>query len=47
MGLNRDKAASIERAKSLFPKDVERFKASKDGRAEAALLAYFGKRLLT
>lgn len=46
MGLNSEKHLSVERIKSLFPKQIDLFPASKDGRAEAALLAIFGKRML-
>lgn len=44
MGLSKDKAQSIERVKAMLPKDASHFTAKKDGRAEAALLAIFGKR---
>lgn len=48
IGLNRDKEKSRARALQLFPKDAERFKRKLDeGRAEAALLAWYGHTLLT
>lgn len=48
-GLIRDKGEtktsfkhkSIDKAKELFPASAKAFKASKDGRAEAALIAYW------
>lgn len=41
-GLSKDKNASREKASQLFPDDAEYFKRVKDdGRAEAALLAYY------
>ena len=47
MDLSRDKKLSIKMAKELFPKNKEHFKRVKDdGRAEAALLAKYGVRLL-
>ncbi|KQI67029.1 hypothetical protein AN189_17550 [Loktanella sp. 3ANDIMAR09] len=43
LGLSKDKNASREMAMQLFPDDAEQFKRVKDdGRAEAALLAYWG-----
>lgn len=43
MGLNSDKALSLEKAKKLFPQSENIFSRRKDdGRAEAALLALFG-----
>ncbi len=44
VGLMRgtDKKASIAKAIELFPSAVDRFTASKDGRAEAALIAMSG-----
>lgn len=47
LGLNKEKHHAVEKAKHLFPKAASQFLASKDGRAEAALLAYFGKRIPT
>lgn len=47
MGLSRDKGISRKKATELFPDQSEMFKRVKDdGRAEAALLAVFGKRLV-
>lgn len=45
MGLSRDKSLSIKKAQQLFPAHADQF-LKKDGRAEAALLAYFGVRFL-
>src|ERR1700751_3599290 len=43
MGLSSNKAQSIEMARSLFPEIAGDLRLKKhDGRAEAALLAYFG-----
>lgn len=43
LGLNRDKNKSRERAIKLWPKQAHLFARKKDdGRAEAALLAWFG-----
>jgi crossover junction endodeoxyribonuclease RuvC len=48
MGLNRDKEKSRTRALQLFPKDAHFFSRKKDeGRAEAALIAWYGHSLLT
>lgn len=48
MGLTRDKEKSRERALQLFPKFSDYFKLKKhDDRAEAALLAYYGYKMLT
>ena len=45
MGLSKDKNASREKASQMFPDDAEQFKRGKDdGRAEAALLAWWGIR---
>jgi len=47
MGLSHDKNRSRDKAMGLFPAHAADFKRKKDdGRAEAALLAYFGERLL-
>lgn len=47
MLLSRDKKLSIEMAKRKFPSLVPKLQRAKDdGRAEAALLAFFGKRFL-
>ncbi len=47
LGLSRDKEASLIKARYLFPQRLEKFARKKDdGRAEAALLAYFGIRLM-
>jgi crossover junction endodeoxyribonuclease RuvC len=44
MGLSRDKAVSRSLASQRFPKQADLFKRAKDdGRAEAALLALYGK----
>lgn len=43
-GLDRDKKKSIALAKELFPEMEEQLTASKDGRAEALLIAEFGRR---
>ncbi len=46
MGLNNDKSKSLKRAIELFPKSADSFKLKKhDGRAEAALLAWYGYRM--
>ncbi len=42
--LSRDKQLSISRAKELFPYMADVFMKSKDGRAEAALIAYYGSK---
>jgi crossover junction endodeoxyribonuclease RuvC len=43
MKLDKDKSKSLARARQLFPSKAEFFKLQKhDGRAEAALLAFFG-----
>jgi crossover junction endodeoxyribonuclease RuvC len=47
LGLQREKHHAIEKAKQLFPKSANQFTRTKDGRAEAALLAYFGTRIPT
>lgn len=45
LGLSRDKAASREKAGLFFPDDAEQWKRAKDdGRAEAALIAWYGLR---
>lgn len=47
MGLSKDKGASRDLAIKLWPSDADLFKRVKDdGRAEAALLAEYGRRLL-
>jgi crossover junction endodeoxyribonuclease RuvC len=47
MGLGRDKNLSRTKAASLFVDKMDLFERKKDdGRAEAALLAYYGKRIL-
>lgn len=47
MGLGRDKNLSRTAAMKLFPAKAVSFERKKDdGRAEAALLAYYGKRIL-
>lgn len=47
MHLDKDKKKSLELARKLWPNDLDKFKRIKDhGRAEAALLAEFGKRYL-
>lgn len=43
----KDKKESIATAKELFPSLVDVLKASKDGRAEALLIAYFGTSTLS
>ena len=46
LNLSRDKSASLERAQSLWPDHAAKFKRKIDnGRAEAALIAYFGARV--
>jgi crossover junction endodeoxyribonuclease RuvC len=46
MGLSSDKELSRQKACALFPSHQNSFKRAKDdGRAEAALLAYFGTRV--
>lgn len=46
--LNSDKGASREKARTLFPASAHHFARVKDdGRAEAALLAYYGRKHLT
>lgn len=42
MGVTKDKATSIARAKAVLPKWADQFTKSKDGRAEAALIAVYG-----
>lgn len=45
MDLSRNKNASREMAMQMFPDDAEQFKRAKDdGRAEAALLAWWGSK---
>ncbi len=45
--LNSDKGASREKARTLFPASAHAFERAKDdGRAEAALLAYYGRKFL-
>lgn len=45
--LNSDKGASREKARTLFPASERHFTRVKDdGRAEAALLAYYGRKYL-
>lgn len=45
MGLTSDKSASLAKAITFFPREAHLFGRMKDdGRAEAALLAYFGYR---
>ena len=45
--LNSDKGASREKARTLFPASAHAFERVKDdGRAEAALLAYYGRKYL-
>lgn len=45
--LNSDKGASREKARTLFPASAHAFDRVKDdGRAEAALLAYYGRQFL-
>jgi len=47
MGLNRDKTVSLKLARKLFPQHTEQFALKRDdGRAEAALMAYFAERNL-
>lgn len=47
LNLNRDKRASLAMARNLWPSNSEDFKRLKDdGRAEAALMAYFVSRSL-
>lgn len=43
LALSHDKKESIALAKKLFPEDAHFFN-SKDGRAEAALIAHFGRK---
>lgn len=45
MGLSREKRLSIEKARAMFPTHSQTFTSKHDGRAEAALLAVFGKRI--
>ena len=46
LGLSANKKQSLERARKLFPRYREYFKRVKDdGRAEAALIAYFAKKM--
>lgn len=44
--LDKDKHKSVELARELFPEAVELLKVSKDGRAEALLIAEYGRRSL-
>jgi crossover junction endodeoxyribonuclease RuvC len=45
--LNSDKSASREKARTLFPAGAHHFARVKDdGRAEATLLAYYGRKYL-
>lgn len=46
LGLTRDKNLSVEMARKQYPKHADKFVRSKDGRAEAALIASFARRLL-
>jgi Holliday junction resolvasome RuvABC endonuclease subunit len=47
MGLSRDKNASRQKVMEMYPENAEDFKRVKDdGRAEALLLAVFGRRFL-
>jgi len=47
LGLTADKGQARQRATELFPNNAESFKRVKDdGRAEAALIAYYGKQVL-
>lgn len=46
--LNSDKSASREKARTLFPASAHAFERVKDdGRAEAALLAYYGRKFIS
>ena len=46
--LNSDKGASREKARTLFPASAHAFERVKDdGRAEAALLAYYGRKFIS
>ena len=45
-GMGKEKDASIARAKQLFPKLASVFLKTKDGRAESALMAWYGKQTL-
>jgi len=46
MGVKADKASSLQRASQLMPSSAHHWpKKSHDGRAEAALLAYYGAKL--
>lgn len=46
MGVTHDKDTSLDKARLLWPTMSERFKRKKDnGRAEAALLAEYGRRM--
>lgn len=48
MGLNSDAEKSRNRALQLFPNSVEKFKRKMDhNRAEAALIAWYGYKMLT
>lgn len=40
--LGRDKKESVELARNLFPNHVKKLLISKDGRAESALIGYYG-----
>lgn len=43
LGLSKDKGASRDKAGQIFPDDADQFKRAKDdGRAEAALMAWWG-----
>lgn len=44
--LDKDKHKSVMLARELFPEAVELLKVSKDGRAEALLIAEYGRRSL-
>lgn len=44
--LDKDKHKSVELARELFPEAVDLLKLSKDGRAEALLIAEYGRRYL-
>ena len=47
LGLNRDKKTSLALARKLFPQNFDDFRFDKDdGKAEAALIAYFAERNL-
>ena len=44
MKLTSSKGLSVNKARTLWPDNADLFTRTKDGRAEAALIAYFGKR---